>query len=108
MNFRISVDLRRRGLQNLGAGALGEAEKIYCALHVCAKCLDRVDLILNRACRRREIIDLVHFGIEGAGHVVTQRFEVWTSDEAGDVFLAASKVVVQAENVMPLGNKAFA
>jgi len=55
-----------------------------------------------------EIIDLVHFDIEGKGDVVPKQLEAWFVDEVRDVPTPPGEEVIDAENFMSEAQQAFA
>ena len=104
----VAVDLGRGRLQDLGARALGEPQHVDRPQHARLRGLDRIVLVLARARRTGEVVDLVYLDIHRKGHVVAQRLEVGAADQVGDVALAAREVVVHAQHVVPLRHQPVA
>ena len=61
--------------------------------------LDRIELIVHRGGGAGQVVDLVHFHIQGERHVVAHCLEVWIGHQMGDVCLAAGEVIIDAKNV---------
>ena len=108
MHGRVAVDLAGRGLEDLGAHALGQAEHIDRAGNAGLGRLDRVELVVDRRGRASEIVDFVDLDIEREADVVAHRFEIGLAQKRGDVVLAAGKVIVHAKHVVAFGDQALA
>ena len=76
MHGGIAIDLRGRGLQDLGPSALGEAEHVDRADDAGLGRLHRIELIMDRRGRAGEIVDLVDLDIERKRDVVAQQLEM--------------------------------
>jgi len=100
MDRGIAVHFTRRGLEDTGAGALGEAEHVDGAVYARLGCLDGIVLIVGRAGRAGEVEYAVHFDIIRKGDVVADELEIRVSHEVGDVPLLAGKEVVKADDVV--------
>ena len=76
----IAIDLRGRGLENLGAQPLGEPEHVDGAVHARLGGLHGVVLVVHGRRRAGEIVDLVDLDIERKRHVVTHQLEMLAAD----------------------------
>jgi hypothetical protein len=108
MDVGIAIDLRRRGLQNLGAQPLGEAEHVDGTVHTGLRRLHRIVLVVNGRGRASKIVDLVDLDIERERHVVAHQLEALTIEEMGDVALGASEEVVDADDIAAALQQALA
>ena len=70
--------------------------------------LDRVTLVVNRARRAGQVVDLIDFDVEGECHVVPDHLEARISEQVGDVVLRRRVVVVDAQDVITVGEQPFA
>ena len=75
MHRRIAVDLAGRGLEDLGARALGQAQHVDGAVHAGLGRLHRIVLVVDRRGGAGEIVDLVDLDIERECHVVAHQLE---------------------------------
>ena len=76
VDLGIAVDLAGRGLQHLGAAALGHAQHVDRPHHRGLHGLDGVVLVVARRGRAGQIVDLVHFQPDRQGDVVADQLEV--------------------------------
>jgi hypothetical protein len=100
MHRRIAVDLACRGLEDLGARALGQPQHVDGAVHTGLGRLHRIVLVVDRRGRTGEVVDLVDLDIEREGHVVTHQLEARIVEARHDVLLGAGEVVVDAQHVV--------
>ena len=56
----VAIDLAGGGLEDLGLGALGQAEHVDGAVDAGLGGLRRVKLVVNGRCRARQVVDLVY------------------------------------------------
>ena len=75
MPVRVAVDFARRGLKDTCSDAFGEPEHVQRAENVGLHSLDRIELIMNRRCGARQIIDLIDFKQDRLGHVMTNELK---------------------------------
>ena len=108
MDFRIAVDLGGRRLQDLGAGALGEAEHVDGAVDAGLGGLHRIVLIVHGRGRAGQVVDLVDLDIERKRDVVAHQLEPRMTDEMREVVLVAGEEVVHAEDVVARRQQALA
>ena len=87
MDLGIAIDFGRGGLEDLCADPLGESQHVDRTVDACLGGLHRIELVVNRACRTSEIVDLVDFYVEGKGDVVTDDFERPVVEQVRDVAL---------------------
>src|SRR4029077_18474020 len=85
MHGGIAVDLAGRGLEDLGARTLGQAEHIDGAVHAGLGRLHRIVLVVNRRGRTSEVVDLVDLDIERERHVVAHQLEAWIVQAGRDI-----------------------
>ena len=102
MDLRITIDLRGGCLEYPCAGALREAQHIDRAVDRGLGGLYGVVLVMDRARRAREVIDLVHLEVQGKRHVVTDELKPVVIKQVADVVLGASEEVVDADDLVAL------
>lgn len=64
-------------------------------------------LVVHRRGRACEVIDLIHFQLNGVDHVVAKKLKVGQTDQMGDVILAASEEVVHANDLQGAGRPGY-
>jgi hypothetical protein len=74
-----------RGLQDLGLHPLGQAQHVDGAVDAGLGRLHGVELVMHRAGRAGQVVDLVDLDIERHGHVVTQQLEARVGQVLGHV-----------------------
>ncbi len=102
MHGRVAIDLRGRGLEDLGLQPLGQAQHVDRADHAGLGRLHRIELVVDRRGRAGEVVDLVDLDKERMGDVVAHRLEMRVAQQLGDVVLAPGEVIVDAEHVVAL------
>ncbi len=85
MNVRIAVDLAGRGLKNLGFDALGETQHVDRAMHTGLQSLHWIELVVDRRCRARQIVNFVDLNIERQRDVAPHHFEARIGQQMLDV-----------------------
>ena len=108
MDFRVAVDFGSRGLQDARLDALGKPQHVDCAMHGGLGRLHRVELVVDRRGRAREVVDLVDFDVERKRDVVAHQLEVGVGGEVREVLLAAGEVIVHAQHVAARREQLFA
>ena len=81
MNVRIAVDLAGRGLKDLGFNALGETQHVDRAMHAGLRRLHRIELVVDRRGRARQIVNLVDLDIEQQSNVMAHDLEARVGQE---------------------------
>ena len=77
----------------------GEPEHVDGAEHAGLRRLDGVALVMDRACRAGEIVDLVDLDEEREAYIVAQQFEIRLVAEMGDIGMRAGEEIVDADDV---------
>ena len=108
MHLGISVDFTGRGLQYPRLDPLCQSQHVYRTVHARFGGLHRIELIVNRGSRTSEIEDAVDLNIKRKCDVMTHRFKQGIAQQVGDVALAAGKVVVDTQDVVPVIDQLFA
>ena len=108
MNGGVAVHLRGRGLEDPAPETLGQAQHVDGAMHAGLGRLHGIVLIVDRRGRAGEIVDLVDLDIERKRHVVAHQLEARMADQMLDVALAAGEEIVDANDVVAVGNQAIA
>ena len=98
MNLRVAIYFRGRCLQDLGPDALCQTQHVDGAVNAGLGRLDRIELIMNRRCRTREIENLVDLDIERKADVVTHQLEPRVRQQVMHVLAGAGVEVIDAEN----------
>ena len=98
VHVRIAIDFRGRGLEDLRAGPLGEAQHVDGAMHACLRRLYGVELVMNRACRARHVVDLVDLHEEREGHVMAHDLEARVFQEVRHVGAPSGEEIIHAED----------
>jgi hypothetical protein len=62
---------------------------------------------MYRACRTGEIVDFIHLGEQGMGHIMPQHLEIRGPLQGGDVVVPAREEVIHTQNILPGSDKAF-
>jgi hypothetical protein len=106
--FRITINFGRGRLQKSGLASLRQAEHVDCAMHARLGGLNQVELVVNRARRTGQVIDLVDLHIQRKGYVVGQQLEARVTPEMRDIVLGPGKKVVDAHYVVVLPEEVFA
>ena len=100
MLARVAVDLARRRLEHLRPGPLGEPQHVDRPVHRGLRRLHRIELVVDRARRTREVVDLVDLDVERKGHVVPHQLEARRVEQVRHVRPPAGKEVVDAEHLV--------
>ena len=108
MHFGIAVHFAGRGLQDLRPAAFGHAQHVDRAHHRSLHRLDRVVLVVARRGGAGQVVDLVDFQQDRLRDVVPNQLEVRLAEQVRDVRLLAGEEVVEADDVVPLVDQAFA
>lgn len=108
MDIGIAVHLARRGLENLGPYPFCQTQHIDGTMHTGLGGLYRVMLIMDRRGRAGQIVDLIDLNIEREGDVVAHQLEVGIIKQVQDVILIAGKIVIDAQNIVPVLEQTFA
>ena len=108
MDLRVAVDFAGRGLQDLGPAAFGHAQHVDRAQHRGLHGLDGVVLVMAGRGRTGQIVDLVNLQPDGQCDVVADQFEIRPRQQVADVGLLAGEEVVQADDVVTVGDQALA
>ena len=108
VDLRVAVHLAGRGLQDPRLDPLGQAEHVDRAVHAGLGRLHRVVLVVDRAGRAGQVVDLVDLDVEREGHVVAHQLEHRVAHQVGDVALGAGEVVVDAQHVVAVGEQPLA
>jgi hypothetical protein len=108
MDFGVAVDFGGRGLEDSGAGALGEAEGVHGPEEGGLGGFDGVELVVRRGGGAGEVVDLVDLELEGVADVVADEFEAFVVEEVLDVALSAGEEVVEADDFVAFVEEAFA
>ena len=85
MHSRISVHLRGAGEKDLGLRSLREPEHVDRTVHGGLGGLHRIALVVDRAGRARQVVDLVDFHVQREGHIVPDHLEPGVIQQVGDV-----------------------
>ena len=108
VDFGITVDLARRGLQDFRAGALGETEHVDRSVHAGLGRLNRIMLVVDRRGRTGEIVDLVHLHEERECHVVPLELESGMVQQVRDIGTRSGEQIVHAQDLVPFVDQPFA
>jgi hypothetical protein len=100
MNFRISVNLARRRLQNLAFQPLGETKHVDRANHRGLGRLDWVVLVVNRGRGAGEIVDFIDFHVERKGDVVAHEFKSRLAVEMVEILFGSGEEIVHAQHLV--------
>ncbi len=104
----VTINLAGGGLKDLGFDPFGQAEHVDGPMDAGLGGLDRVVLIMDGRGRAGQVVDLVHLHVKGEGDVVAHQLEVGVVEQVGDVVLGAGEEVINADDVMAVGEEAFA
>ena len=105
MDVGIAVDFAGRGLEDLAAEALGQAEHVDRAVDRGLGRLHRIVLVVDRRGRAGEIEDLVDLDEQRESDVVAQELEPRLRVEVGEIVLGPGEQIVDAQHVVPIGQQ---
>ena len=108
VHLRVAVHLAGRGLENLRLDALGEAEHVDRAVHAGLGRLNRIELVVDRRGRARQVVDLIDLYVQRKRDVVAQQLEAGMLRQLGDVALGPGVEIVHAQDVAALGRQPLA
>ena len=108
VHFRVAVDLGGGGLQDAGAGALGQPQHVDGAMHDGLGRLHRVELVMHGAGRAGQIVDLFDFHIKREGDVVAHHLELRMVQQMHHVVAGPGIEVIDANDVQAVGQQPFA
>jgi len=108
MHRWIAVHLARRGKQNAAFSTLCDSQHIDRTHHGRLGGLDGIGLVVNRRRWASQVIDAVHFDIKRERHVMPHELEIRCAKQVGNVALRPGEKIVDAKNVVPLGNQTVA
>lgn len=69
-------------------------------MHTGLGCLYRVVLVVDRARRARQIVDLVNLHIKRKGYIVAHNFKIWIVHQVRNITLVAREKIVNAQYVV--------
>jgi hypothetical protein len=107
MDARVAVHLRCGRLEDAALEPLGQAQHVDGAVHAGLGGLHRVVLVVDRRSRAGEVVDFVDLDIERKRHIVAQQLETRVAEQMADVLLAAREEVVDADDIVPVGQEAI-
>jgi hypothetical protein len=102
MDLWVSVDFGSGCLEYFRFGPLGKPQHID-RTHYGGLCgLDRVELVMYRRRGAGKVIDLVHFYIQGKGHVMAQEFKIGIIEQMNDILFVPGEKVIGTDDLVPL------
>jgi hypothetical protein len=102
MDRGIPVDLRSRGLKDLGLDSLRQPQHVDGPVNVHLGRLNRVVLIVNGRSRTRQVVDLIDLHIKREGNVVAKEFKIRIPQQMGDISFGARVEIVDAEDIVSI------
>ena len=99
MHTRVPVDLRRGGLKDFGAQALGQSQHVNGAVYAGFRSLDWIVLVMDRGGGTGQIIDLISLDIERKCHVVADDFKPMIPEHDLDIAARASEIIINADDI---------
>ena len=100
MDAGVAIDLAGGGLEDLGPGALGQAQHVDGAEHAGLGRLHGVELVVDGRGGAGQVVDLVHLDVERKADVVAHQLEVRVVEQVRDVAPASGEEIVDAEHVV--------
>ena len=100
VHVRIAIHFRRGCLKDFRFGSFGNSQNVDCAHDIGLNGFDGIELIMHRRGRAGQVVDFVHFQIDGIDDVVTNQLKVRMAEKMGDIFFAAGKKIVQTEDIV--------
>ena len=97
---RVAIHLAGAGLKNARFHPFGQAQHVDGAVHAGFGGLHRVVLVVHRAGRAGQVVDLVNFEVQRKRHVVANELEARVVVQVLKVALAAGEQVVSANHVV--------
>jgi hypothetical protein len=105
---RIAVHFAGRGNQHARAALAGHVEQVQRALDGGANGAHGIALVVNGRRRASQVEDLVHLHGQRLLHVVAEKLEARMLAQVRDVGVRAGEEVVQAHDLVPVGQQALA
>lgn len=105
MHLRVAINFRSGSEENSRVETLGEAKHVECTLSGCFDRLDRVVLVVRRAGRAGQVVNLVdleHDRLDNIGH---DEVEIRMPVPASDIFFAASEEIVHYGDLVTHGHE---
>ena len=99
---RVPINLAGACLENPGPCALGQPQHVNGPMHTGFCGLNRVMLVVHRACRAGHVEDTVDLKVDGEGDVVPYQLEQGMVQKVFDVGFCARKKVIKANNIVTL------
>ena len=65
-------------------------------------------LIVDRRSGAGEVIDLIDLQQDGLDHIMADQFKVRFAQQVANILLLAGEEVIEADDIMPLGNESVA
>jgi hypothetical protein len=107
MHGRVAIDFARTRLQNARIDAFGETKHIDGSHDACLDCLNRIELVMNRACGARQVENPVNFEKNRFSYVVSDKFKIAVIAQVGNIRHTARKVIIQANDFVTVIQKSF-
>ena len=108
MHGRVAINFRCGGLENFRPGPLGQTQHIDRAMNAGFQRLDRIMLIVNRACRTGQIINLVNLEKNRHGHIMANKLKIGIGEEMGDIIFLATEKIIHADHICALRQQRLA
>ena len=105
MRFGIAINFAGRSLEDTCVQALRKPQHVNRSDHACLCRLNRIVLVVNRGGGAGEIVDFVDFHVEPKRNVMPHHFERWVVHEPRQIVPLARKIVVDTEDIAPLGEQ---
>ena len=94
MLYRVSIHFAGGCLQDARLNALGKPEHVDGAMYAGFGCLHRVVLVVDRASRTGQVVDLINLDIKRKSHIVTDQLKIAVVQQVCNILLRAGKKVI--------------
>src|SRR5262249_43727498 len=108
MLLRIAIDLARGRLKDARIEPLGETEHVDGAKHARLDRVNRIVLIVHRARRAGEVVDLVDLDVDRKHDIVPHKLEMRMIQQMRDVAAPAGDETVETDDLVSTLEKALA
>ena len=105
MNDWIAIDLTGGGLQDPGAGALGQSQHIDGAMDARLGRGNGVELIVDRRGRASKVVDFVNLHVKRERDIVAYQFKAWIAQVMRNVVPDAGIEIVKAQDIVAFAHE---
>ena len=98
MNFRITIDFGGGSLEYFSTDPFSKPQHIDSSMDRSFNGLDRVVLVMDGRSRAGQVVDFVHFNIEGKRYIMADQFKIWIIQQMFDIGLGPGKIIIHTND----------